>query len=212
MFIDEIKENLEYLSAELDQHLSDWEQNKNIDELSKSIVEKFRDNVCSVDSIENYLKSILYSNLLEQFWSLFLLIQDNFPGNEGVLKSFFEGMIRDFPNNENGKISSISKDIHKSITSQDMNAAIQTSEGDDCVYELGCIGGAQIGSKDIVKKNKFLHMLSRPQLDHVWPKSRTPHHHQREEIHDESMILCEYHNRNKMMSMMSYIFKELEKS
>lgn len=205
MFLDDIKENIEYLSKEFEE--KPW---KLSNDSSNKAVSDFITKVCSVDSIEIFFKSIFYSNLLEQFWSLFLLVKDEFGiKNEVSLKQNFQEMIAGLPHNENEKLSDISNDIFQSMTSLDINQAIQHSDEEVCQYELGCIGGASINSIAVVKTNKFLTMLSRPQLDHVWPKSRTPDSYEPENIDTESMILCEYHNKNKMISMRSHVFKKL---
>ena len=94
--------------------------------------------------------------------------------------------------------------MHKATLFSDNDESIDNTEGDSCSHELGCIGGD--GLEGTPRMNKFLKSISKSQIDHIWPKSRTPTNYLEEKVESDSMVLCEYHNKNKNQSLHTYLY------
>ena len=147
------------------------------------------------EKINNYLSAIFFSNLFEQFWATYNFLEDDSDEN---LRAAFDTIIHDLGDEKLTEMSGVIKD---SVEVHDTNDAIQDVQITSCQHELGCIGSTNLKNP----KYAFLRNLTVMQKDHVWPKSRTPHRFNPEEIATEGMYLCRYHNQEKRASMASYL-------
>jgi len=193
-----ITDNLEFMKSQLEEHL-------NVSSPANEAVKNFCEKVCGEHDFERYLKSIFYSHIFEQYWSLLGVVSEK--EKKGV-KIVLENIIKHLPQSDKGKINKISEIMKKATLYSDTNESIDCPDSDYCTHELGCIGGKYLNGALI--SSLFVNKLISMQNDHIWPKSRTPHSFVRTEIDKTGMVLCEYHNQNKMTNMSSRIYIELE--
>jgi len=199
MVLDELKENLEAMKSEIEAKLRE----RNV------IKDQFISSVCDPSNIENYLKGIFYSSLFEQFWAMYGLMTARLnPDDTKNIEEIFNDIIGQLPHQESGKIEKISANVKLGTLYRDIDEKLEDCAG-DCEFELGCIGGKYLAKYPALRVYPFLIKLSKQQKDHVWPKSRTPVDYIPEDVDSSGMILCEYHNKNKMTSMRSVVFKLL---
>jgi hypothetical protein len=200
MVLDELKENLEAMRAGIETELGS----------ANEIKDRFINCVCDSSNIENYLKGIFYSSLFEQFWAMYglMTVRLNSTSTKKI-EGIFNDIIGQLPHQESGKIEKISANVKLGTLYRDIDEKLEDPSTECCEFELGCIGGKYLAEHPALPVYPFLSKLSKPQKDHVWPKSRTPVDYILEDVDHSGMILCEYHNKNKMTSMRSVVFKLL---
>ena len=154
----------------------------------------------SSEDVESFLKSIYWSHFYEQLWLNYSTVEDD---SDKTIQS----KIR-----ENITHTWISDQIHASIFITDKSKIIDSGEREECKHPLGCIGSKNLVINPSHDEYPFLTKFTKIELDHLWPKSRTPHHHESFKVDSQSLDLCQYHNLDKMNSMSFLINNTLTES
>lgn len=147
--------------------------------------------------VESFLKSIYWTHFYEQLW-----LNIEALGESDTDMDFFRESI----NPALVVHPKISKDIRASMMALDRNDQLEDTEKEKCEHPLGCIGSKKLAENESLSRHPFLKKFTKIQSDHLWPKSRTHHHHIPCEVEDSGLPLCEFHNLNKMNSMDFHVF------
>jgi len=153
----------------------------------------------SSEDVKSFLESIYWSHFYEQLWLNYSTVEDD---SDKTIRSKIEEKITH---------TLISKQIYASIFIIDKSENIDKGEKEVCKHPLGCIGSKNLVINPSHDEYPFLTKFTKIELDHLWPKSRTPHHHKTFKVDSQSLDLCQYHNLDKMNSMSFLINDTLSK-
>lgn len=147
--------------------------------------------------VEKFLKSIYWTHFYEQLWLNFEALEQSDEDKDFRRKAIVDAL-KDHPN--------ISNDIRDSMLALDRNDDLESTEREKCEHPLGCIGCKNLRENEFLSQHPFLKKFTQIQSDHLWPKSRTPHHHISADVPNEGLDLCGFHNLNKMNCMDFHVF------